>query len=65
MAHFKDLNQEQISDLWLTAQKVSTVVKNHFSGTALTFGIQDGKDAGQTIPVSDFNITIYFIFILQ
>ncbi|CAE1263837.1 NIT1 [Acanthosepion pharaonis] len=50
VAHFKDLNQEQISDLWLTAQKVSTVVKNHFSGTALTFGIQDGKDAGQTIP---------------
>lgn len=50
VAHFQDLNKEQISDLWQTAQKVSAVVKKHFSGTALSFGIQDGKEAGQSIP---------------
>ncbi|GAB1597468.1 deaminated glutathione amidase-like isoform X1 [Argonauta hians] len=49
VASFSELNDEQTSDLWCTARKVGDVVKKHFGGTSLTFAIQDGPEAGQTI----------------
>ncbi|XP_077133854.1 bis(5'-adenosyl)-triphosphatase [Ranitomeya variabilis] len=47
---FKDLMPEEISDLFHTVQRVSSVVEKHFGGTSLTISIQDGPDAGQTVP---------------
>ncbi|XP_075689630.1 bis(5'-adenosyl)-triphosphatase [Rhinoderma darwinii] len=47
---FKDLMPEEISDLFITVQRVSSVVEKHFGGTSLTISIQDGPEAGQTVP---------------
>lgn len=32
------------------AQRVGTAVEPHFGGTSLTLAIQDGPQAGQTVP---------------
>merc|ERR1712150_49483 len=37
------------SDLWLLAQRVGNIVELHFKATSLTFAIQDGPAAGQTV----------------
>ncbi|XP_069825041.1 bis(5'-adenosyl)-triphosphatase [Dendropsophus ebraccatus] len=47
---FKDLMPEEVSDLFSTVQRVSSVVEKHFGGTSLTISIQDGPEAGQTVP---------------
>jgi len=47
---FKDLNVEEVSDLFTTAQLVSKAVEEKFGCTSCTIAIQDGKEAGQTIP---------------
>ncbi|XP_068883766.1 bis(5'-adenosyl)-triphosphatase isoform X5 [Aphelocoma coerulescens] len=44
-----DLCPEEVADLFLTAQRVGNVVEKHFCGTSLTFSIQDGPEAGQTV----------------
>ncbi|KYQ92451.1 hypothetical protein DLAC_06433 [Tieghemostelium lacteum] len=46
---FCDLTGEEVKDLWLSAQKISTVIEKHYKGDGLTFAIQDGKNAGQTV----------------
>ncbi|KAF2069609.1 hypothetical protein CYY_009074 [Polysphondylium violaceum] len=46
---FKDLTKEEVSDLWISAQKISVVIEDHFKGNSVTFAIQDGKEAGQTV----------------
>ncbi|XP_072845425.2 bis(5'-adenosyl)-triphosphatase isoform X1 [Pogona vitticeps] len=46
---FRDLHPEEISDLFLTAQRVGNVVEQHFGGTSLTISVQDGPEAGQTV----------------
>ncbi|CAB4383940.1 HIT-like protein [Rhizophagus irregularis] len=45
-----DLNSDEISDLFLSAQKVGKVIEREYQGTSLTFVIQDGPEAGQTVP---------------
>ncbi|EAL70021.1 hypothetical protein DDB_G0274257 [Dictyostelium discoideum AX4] len=45
----KDLTKEEFTDLWLSAQRISSVVEEHFNGDGITFAIQDGKNAGQTV----------------
>eukprot|EP00199_Chlamydomonas_sp_CCMP681_P003099 CAMPEP_0119105556 /NCGR_PEP_ID=MMETSP1180-20130426/3483_1 /TAXON_ID=3052 ORGANISM="Chlamydomonas cf sp, Strain CCMP681" /NCGR_SAMPLE_ID=MMETSP1180 /ASSEMBLY_ACC=CAM_ASM_000741 /LENGTH=179 /DNA_ID=CAMNT_0007090631 /DNA_START=164 /DNA_END=703 /DNA_ORIENTATION=- len=47
---FADLSAEEVTDLWLTAQRVGNLVENHFQGTSLTLTLQDGPQAGQTVP---------------
>lgn len=47
---FADLTPEEVTDLFLTAQTVSKTVGRVFSGTAFNIAIQDGVDAGQTVP---------------
>ena len=40
-----------MTDLFLTVQKVDRAVSEHKKGTnAITFALQDGPDAGQTVP---------------
>ncbi|XP_051874233.1 bis(5'-adenosyl)-triphosphatase isoform X2 [Pristis pectinata] len=46
---FRDLQPEEITDLFQTSQKVAKVVEQHFKGTSLTIAIQDGPEAGQTV----------------
>ncbi|XP_062171659.1 bifunctional bis(5'-adenosyl)-triphosphatase/adenylylsulfatase FHIT isoform X2 [Alnus glutinosa] len=47
---FVDLTADEISDLWLTAQKVGSQLEHYHKASSLTFTIQDGPQAGQTVP---------------
>ncbi|CAN6468401.1 unnamed protein product [Victoria cruziana] len=47
---FADLTAEEVSDIWLTAHKVAGKLEHHYKGTSLTFTIQDGPEAGQSVP---------------
>ncbi|XP_062016086.1 bifunctional bis(5'-adenosyl)-triphosphatase/adenylylsulfatase FHIT-like [Rosa rugosa] len=47
---FADLTVDETSDLWITAQKVGSQLESYHKATSLTFGIQDGPQAGQTVP---------------
>ena len=38
-----------MSDLWCTAQRVANVVERHWNASSLTFAVQDGAAAGQTV----------------
>lgn len=46
---FKDLTSEEVTDLWLTAQKVGVSLEKHYNASAMSFIIQDGPGSGQTI----------------
>jgi bis(5'-adenosyl)-triphosphatase len=46
---FSELTPEEVADLWLTAQRIGTVIERHYNASSLTFALQDGPDAGQTI----------------
>ncbi|KAI3882567.1 hypothetical protein MKX03_019362 [Papaver bracteatum] len=47
---FVDLTLEEVTDLWLTAHKVGGTLEDHYQASSLTFTIQDGPEAGQTVP---------------
>ncbi|KAK7387317.1 hypothetical protein VNO78_28035 [Psophocarpus tetragonolobus] len=47
---FADLSSDETSDLWLTAQKVGRQLESYHKASSLTFAIQDGPQAGQTVP---------------
>eukprot|EP00112_Aurelia_sp_Birch-Aquarium-sp1_P017687 Seg4127.5 transcript_id=Seg4127.5/GoldUCD/mRNA.D3Y31 product="Bis 5'-adenosyl-triphosphatase" protein_id=Seg4127.5/GoldUCD/D3Y31 len=49
-ARFSDLSQEEVADLFISTQMVSNVVKKEFSASSLSIAIQDGPEAGQTVP---------------
>eukprot|EP00074_Homo_sapiens_P086092 XP_016861371.1 bis(5'-adenosyl)-triphosphatase isoform X2 [Homo sapiens] len=51
---FHDLRPDEVADLFQTTQRVGTVVEKHFHGTSLTFSMQDGPEAGQTVKVGSF-----------
>ncbi|XP_074169299.1 bis(5'-adenosyl)-triphosphatase isoform X2 [Rhinolophus sinicus] len=46
---FRDLNPDEVADLFQATQRVGSVVEKHFRGTSLTFAMQDGPEAGQTV----------------
>uniref|UniRef100_A0A6I8N982 Bis(5'-adenosyl)-triphosphatase n=1 Tax=Ornithorhynchus anatinus TaxID=9258 RepID=A0A6I8N982_ORNAN len=46
---FRDLHPDEVADLFQTTQKVGNVVEKHFNGTSITFSVQDGPEAGQTV----------------
>ncbi|XP_054936178.1 bis(5'-adenosyl)-triphosphatase isoform X5 [Physeter macrocephalus] len=46
---FRDLRPNEVADLFQAAQRVGTAVEKHFQGTSLTFSVQDGPEAGQTV----------------
>lgn len=50
VARFAELAPEEVADLWCLAQRVGTAVEPHFSAQSLTLAIQDGPQAGQTVP---------------
>ncbi|RWR88829.1 bifunctional bis5'-adenosyl-triphosphatase/adenylylsulfatase FHIT-like protein isoform X1 [Cinnamomum micranthum f. kanehirae] len=47
---FIELTAEETSDLWLTAKDVGGRLEHHFKASSLTFTIQDGPQAGQSVP---------------
>jgi bis(5'-adenosyl)-triphosphatase len=47
---FSDLTPAEVSDLFLTVQKVSRTLTRLYDASALNIAIQDGVDAGQSVP---------------
>ncbi|CAI9636114.1 unnamed protein product [Alternaria burnsii] len=47
---FNDLSAAEVQDLFLTVQRVSRMVERVFSASSLNIAIQDGVDAGQSVP---------------
>ncbi|XP_042030566.1 bifunctional bis(5'-adenosyl)-triphosphatase/adenylylsulfatase FHIT-like [Salvia splendens] len=47
---FIDLTGDETSDLWLTAQKIGRQLESYHKASSLTLVIQDGPQAGQTVP---------------
>jgi diadenosine tetraphosphate (Ap4A) HIT family hydrolase len=47
---FLDLTSEEVSDLWLTAKYVGQKLEPFYNASSLTFTIQVGPKAGQTVP---------------
>ncbi|KAI8068843.1 HIT-like domain-containing protein [Thamnidium elegans] len=45
-----NLNREETADLMISAQRIGNVVERHYKCTSLTMTIQDGPQAGQTVP---------------
>eukprot|EP00271_Cylindrocystis_brebissonii_P001178 TRINITY_DN1147_c0_g1_i2.p1 TRINITY_DN1147_c0_g1~~TRINITY_DN1147_c0_g1_i2.p1 ORF type:complete len:126 (-),score=32.84 TRINITY_DN1147_c0_g1_i2:303-680(-) len=43
------MSEEEVTDLWRTAKEVGQKVEAHFGATSLTYAIQDGPEAGQTV----------------
>lgn len=50
MPRFNDLSPAEVQDLFLTVQRVSRMVERVFAATSLNIAIQDGVDAGQSVP---------------
>ncbi|KAG7387257.1 hypothetical protein PHYPSEUDO_014543 [Phytophthora pseudosyringae] len=49
VARFEMLDMDEVSDLWTAAQLVGKQIERHYGASSLTFAIQDGKEAGQTV----------------
>ncbi|KAF3784806.1 Bis(5'-adenosyl)-triphosphatase [Nymphaea thermarum] len=47
---FVDLTAEETADLWLAARHIGSKVESYFGASSLTFALQDGPEAGQTVP---------------
>lgn len=47
---FNDLSQQEVQDLFATVQRVSRTIERVFDASALNIAIQDGQDAGQSVP---------------
>ncbi|KAH7672421.1 bis(5'-adenosyl)-triphosphatase protein [Dioscorea alata] len=47
---FVDLTADETIDLWLTAKKIGDQLESYHKASSLTFTIQDGPQAGQTVP---------------
>ncbi|RCV36793.1 hypothetical protein SETIT_8G009900v2 [Setaria italica] len=47
---FADLSSDETSDLWVTAKEVGVRLEQYHKASSLTFAIQDGPEAGQTVP---------------
>ncbi|XP_061344898.1 bifunctional bis(5'-adenosyl)-triphosphatase/adenylylsulfatase FHIT-like [Gastrolobium bilobum] len=45
-----DLTADEITDLWCIAQKLGRQLESYHKASSLTFCIQDGPQAGQSVP---------------
>ena len=46
-----DLTHTEVTDLFLTVQRVGRMIERVYNGTSLNVAMQDGIDAGQSVPV--------------
>ncbi|XRA99483.1 bifunctional bis(5'-adenosyl)-triphosphatase/adenylylsulfatase FHIT [Pycnococcus provasolii] len=49
-ARVSELDANELSDLFSLARDVGQTVQSHFNASSLTFTVQDGPEAGQTVP---------------
>ncbi|KAJ3013875.1 hypothetical protein HKX48_005481 [Thoreauomyces humboldtii] len=47
---FADLTSEEVTDLYASAHAIAKVVEPHYAAESLTITLQDGPQAGQTVP---------------
>lgn len=45
-----DLTHTEVTDLFLTVQRVGRMIERVYNGTSLNIAMQDGVDAGQSVP---------------
>ena len=45
-----DLTHTEVTDLFLTVQRVGRMIERVYDGTSLNVAMQDGADAGQSVP---------------
>lgn len=45
-----DLTQGEVTDLFLTVQRVGRMIERVYNATSLNIAMQDGADAGQSVP---------------
>ena len=50
VARFGDLSAAEAADVWCAAQAVGRVVTACHGGTSATYSLQDGAEAGQSVP---------------
>ncbi|XP_011405744.1 PREDICTED: bis(5'-adenosyl)-triphosphatase-like isoform X1 [Amphimedon queenslandica] len=50
VSRFQDLTKEEVSDLFQCVHLIAPKIEQHFNATSLTIAIQDGPEAGQTVP---------------
>ncbi|VAI03842.1 unnamed protein product [Triticum turgidum subsp. durum] len=48
-SRFADLSSDETSDLWVTAKEVGAKLEQYHKASSITFAIQDGPQAGQTV----------------
>jgi len=46
----QDLTQDEVDDLFKSVRLVQQLIEQHYGASASNLGIQDGKDAGQSVP---------------
>lgn len=47
---FSDLSHTEVTDLFLTVQRVGRMIERVYNATSLNIAMQDGADAGQSVP---------------
>jgi diadenosine tetraphosphate (Ap4A) HIT family hydrolase len=47
---FVDLTPEEVTDLYTTVQRIGKVLEPLYGASSLTIAMQDGPDAGQSVP---------------
>ncbi len=47
---FRDMTTDEVSDLFATVQHVGRVIEPIYGASSLTIALQDGPDAGQSVP---------------
>jgi diadenosine tetraphosphate (Ap4A) HIT family hydrolase len=50
VARLQDLTEEETNDLWLSVREVQQVVTSYHKTNGSQLGVQDGFDAGQSVP---------------
>ncbi len=48
---FTEMTSEEVSDLFLTTQRIGKLIEQLYGATSLTVAIQDGPEAGQSVEV--------------
>lgn len=41
---------DELSDIFVVVQRVGNMIQKHYQASSLTIVVQDGADAGQTVP---------------
>jgi len=50
VGRFYDLSVDEVADLWTAAHRVGQRLEPHYGANSMTYAIQDGPAAGQTVP---------------